>query len=271
MNFYSMVFSFFVMLISISIAPAQFQYDFFWSDRNLNEGAINDDFVVDLELGDVAQLYLYVTTNGPADANIGPGCGVDVSTSSQGVIQFNSAESFDFDIVVTAIPSVVIGTRWLDPSGDGGFAGPASVKPDFIDMLWAFTVSNFGVQESNNGSGAFVDTGYDAQADAFLFGKVTLTAIGPGNVSLMTVTDESGCVDNGQVVTPVYGGLSVNVVGQSCLLGDVNDDGVVDLLDVPAFVQALLDMEFSCQADINEDGLLDLQDVDPFVEFLLGG
>ena len=55
------------------------------------------------------------------------------------------------------------------------------------------------------------------------------------------------------------------------LLGDVNCDGVVDLLDVAPFVDLLTTGGFSDKADVNQDGVVDLLDVDPFVDILLGG
>ena len=55
------------------------------------------------------------------------------------------------------------------------------------------------------------------------------------------------------------------------LLGDVNCDGVVDLLDVQPFVDLLSTGEFSKKADINEDGEVNLLDVAPFVTILSGG
>ena len=55
------------------------------------------------------------------------------------------------------------------------------------------------------------------------------------------------------------------------LLGDINGDGIVNLMDVGPFVQLLVLGEFSPLADINEDGVVDLLDVDPFVDILFGG
>ena len=52
------------------------------------------------------------------------------------------------------------------------------------------------------------------------------------------------------------------------LLGDVNIDGVVDLLDVEAFVELVTLQEFQAEADVNEDGVVDLLDVAPFIEIL---
>ena len=54
------------------------------------------------------------------------------------------------------------------------------------------------------------------------------------------------------------------------LLGDVNGDGAVDLLDVAPFVEAITNGQFVPAADINGDGLVNLLDVAPFVELLVG-
>ena len=54
------------------------------------------------------------------------------------------------------------------------------------------------------------------------------------------------------------------------LLGDVNCDGVVDLLDVSPFVDLITSGEFSSKGDINQDGVVDLLDVGPFVALLTG-
>ena len=52
------------------------------------------------------------------------------------------------------------------------------------------------------------------------------------------------------------------------LVGDVNLDGVVDLLDVGPFVALLISGTFQAEADINEDGEVNLLDVEPFVQLL---
>lgn len=54
------------------------------------------------------------------------------------------------------------------------------------------------------------------------------------------------------------------------IVGDVNCDGVVDLLDVGPFVDAIIAGEFSVKADINTDGSVNLEDVQPFVALLIG-
>lgn len=60
-------------------------------------------------------------------------------------------------------------------------------------------------------------------------------------------------------------------VGGGFLLGDVNQDGAVDLLDVGPFVELLANNGFQLEADIDGNGMVDLLDVGPFVDLLSGG
>ena len=55
-----------------------------------------------------------------------------------------------------------------------------------------------------------------------------------------------------------------------CIVGDTNLDGVVNLLDVSSFVDAVTNSAFACEADTNEDGSVDLLDVASFVSLLTG-
>ena len=74
---------------------------------------------------------------------------------------------------------------------------------------------------------------------------------------------------------PQFGDLIPNVIfengftfGETVILGDVNQDGTLDLLDVAPFVNLILDGVFQTEADINQDDVVDLLDVAPFVELL---
>ena len=58
---------------------------------------------------------------------------------------------------------------------------------------------------------------------------------------------------------------------QKVLLGDVNQDGVVNLLDVEPFVSLLGSGQFQAEGDINGDGAVNLLDVGLFVTILGGG
>ena len=52
--------------------------------------------------------------------------------------------------------------------------------------------------------------------------------------------------------------------------GDVNCDGMVNLLDIEPFVDAISNDGFDPKADINDDGADDLLDVAGFVALLAG-
>ncbi len=59
--------------------------------------------------------------------------------------------------------------------------------------------------------------------------------------------------------------------GVDPLLGDVNLDGTVSLLDVAPFVGRITTGTFQAEADINQDCSVNLLDVAPFVSLLTGG
>ena len=54
------------------------------------------------------------------------------------------------------------------------------------------------------------------------------------------------------------------------VLGDVNCDGVVNLLDVEAFIDAISNDVLDPKADINQDGVDNLLDVEGFVALVSG-
>lgn len=64
-----------------------------------------------------------------------------------------------------------------------------------------------------------------------------------------------------------YSGLATTEEG---MVGDINCDGVVNLLDVGPFVDLVSDGGYSLKADFDLDGIVSLLDVGPFVESLTG-
>ena len=167
---------------------------------------------MDFEVGDTGSLWIYWSTNGPADSDLEIGAFIDVLSSNSGVIEFTAAQTFDFEIVRTDSGDGV-GNRLQNANGAGGFAGPAmSVSADLVQELAAFTVTGGpGIIESNNGSGEFLDTGYDATSDAFQWGRVDFTAIGQGQTA---VTGERGDGAVKQFPIPyVFNTATINVGG----------------------------------------------------------
>lgn len=87
-------------------------------------------------------------------------------------------------------------------------------------------------------------------------------AVGGGYVYLMVEIDEPGTtifLGNAFIRFPVF------------ILGDINQDGEVNLLDVQPFVTLLTNNEFQIEADTNQDGEVNLLDISQFVDLLSRG
>ena len=99
-----------------------------------------------------------------------------------------------------------------------------------------------------------------------LFGVVDV--IEPTNEMRLrfTVSD----TNDADIVEAGIDGVSINIVecSDEILLGDLNGDGVVNLLDVAPFVQLLVNETFQAEADINMDGEVNLLDVNLFIDLL---
>ena len=55
--------------------------------------------------------------------------------------------------------------------------------------------------------------------------------------------------------------LFVTMNDDNSILGDINEDGVLDVLDVVNLVNAVLSQNYSLLGDMNQDGLLDVLDI----------
>ena len=61
---------------------------------------------------------------------------------------------------------------------------------------------------------------------------------------------------------------TLTVTLASVLLGDVNQDGIVNFLDITAFVAVLAANEFLAEADFNGDAVVNFLDITPFIALL---
>lgn len=191
-----------VMAMSVSSVSAQ---DFFWSFENLGGSAVQGDVDAnlgvlgsDINVGDQATVYLYYNT---ANSELDTGAGLNLSFSNNGVLGFVSAETFDFDVELTAVPGTVLGQRWGDASGAAG-----SVDTNSVTGLNAFTVvAGDGIIDANDGSGPFIDLGYDTSSSSFLFGAVTVEVLGEGTTDVIIEAGDIGIVNAGQTINPTFG------------------------------------------------------------------
>ena len=53
------------------------------------------------------------------------------------------------------------------------------------------------------------------------------------------------------------------------ILADANQDGAVDISDIPAFISVLQSGEFQAEADCDLNGVVDFSDITAFIQILL--
>lgn len=193
-----------VMAIAVmSVSSVNAQGDFFFT---FAQGDANADQSMDFEVGDMGQLWIYWSTNGPADSDLSVGAFLDITSSNSGVIEFTAAETFDYDLLVGGNPS---GLTRLNDEG----IGAVPVTPDFIDELAGFTVTGGGILEANNGSGVFTDAGFTASNDGFEFGLVNFNVIGEGTTDITATGGDGLIVNAGVEVDAVFTTATINVGG----------------------------------------------------------
>ena len=206
-------FGFQCLLLILFSNPCLGQTDFFWSFHNLGDGAENSDIEMTLSVGETATLYLYYSI---ANYEVSTGLGLDVASSSRGVIQFEAAESFEFDVAVEIDGrDFVVGHRWGDGYGAAGL-----VEADEILGLNAFTVvAGDGMIERNIGP-QFVDQGYDFDAEAFLFGQVDFMASATGTTRFEITPWSSSICNNCSPWGPfwTFGSATIHVVPEPNLV-----------------------------------------------------
>ena len=258
---------------SIQSGNAQ-QSDFFWSTQDLGQGAVNGPLFLNAEQGEVISLYLYYSSNGISDQDLDGGALLDLATSRIQAIRFTAAETFNPTIF---IQDFQVENRWFDPMKSGNATGAAGnlgfVTDEEINEWGAFGVVSAGMNDQTTGP-TFFDSGYDIDADAFLFGRVDVEVLGNANgcVQIRAGRGQGGIVIgdglDAEFFEPVFGSCAITI--GDFILGDVNFDGTADLLDVVPFINQLTNGSFLAEADINCDDLLDLRDVQPFVRLLNG-
>ena len=121
---------------------------------------------------------------------------------------------------------------------------------------------------------ALSDTPYDGETDYIgILGFVLPSEIASadGNyVDLQTVFAGNDNYLNTDPGTALFALPGVPDLSAGSILGDVNQDGVVDFSDIDAFIALLSTGGFLDEADVNQDGAVDFSDIGPFIGILSG-
>lgn len=230
--------------------------------------------------------WIEVTNTGDTPVILGPGPGNDGVAYDDESANINVALIFPNETLMPGESIILL----LDSDPDNTTAFTNSGEEflaiwDPFEGLLIGSDADGGLSSSNGDSanllnattGAVIDTITFSTADLTTFNTVERTGEGATDVR-PSVLGEGGAYE-----TPEFAdedGTMITLIGSpgifqgfdaAGLLGDVNCDGTVDLLDVQPFVQLISNSEFSSKADINMDGNVDLLDVGPFIELLTGG
>ena len=166
-----------------------------------------------------------------------------------------------------------------DPAPDGfEYDQPIALSGDSLgNYAWIWETTNPDLDRNtvlvynenqlllSEGDIIMVDYDHDGEEEPAVIEFLNLdarnVAVGGGYVYLMVEIDEPD-------TTVFLGNAFIRI--SVFVLGDVNRDGAVDLLDVQPFVTLVSSGEFQVEADANQDGNVNLLDVAPFVELLTG-
>ena len=164
----------------------------------------------------------------------------------------------------------------------GGGLGPASASVDYVATANGLEVVASGLSVTLPAGDYFIglspvlDFGANGQEflqDAGSNGQATLLDNSASFIQFIDPDGPTGIPINADLVDlpTAFTGMAIKLESDSAVLkGDVNLDGVVNLLDVGPFIDVLSSGDFQAEADTNCDGSVDLLDVGPFVDILSG-
>jgi len=150
------------------------------------------------------------------------------------------------------------------PTGEPMFETQIVSYPDWLDTTYV----SFFPDTSNydyyyfGGSYKLIVTGTPLVAD---IGNTNLILHEYISYDLWDIDYENATWD----FTDVYI-IDLNV-SENYLNGDINNDGIINILDIVQIIDMILNNEYSIVADVNEDGSVDVLDVVLMVNILVGG
>ena len=90
----------------------------------------------------------------------------------------------------------------------------------------------------------------------------TVVVTAPSRLSFSTPGSDS---DLGGILLD---SISVVLISEPAILGDVNLDGAVNFSDIPAFIAVLQSGEFQGEADVDQNGTVNFSDIPAFITIL---
>ena len=159
--------------------------------------------------------------------------------------------------------------------GDGTFAPPVPIFLDISDTGYRPEAAIFDMDNDSDldivmmdGSGDKIDVLFNDGQGSFEFDLLVELGNSPNSIPLADFNGD-GTLD----VSVSHSSGNIETLFFDCrpvLLGDVDLNGVVNILDVAPFVELLSNGSYQIEADVKRDNSLYLLDVMPFVDLLTG-
>ena len=201
-------------------------------------------------------------------------------SSSLDLSTLNGANGF----TLTGIPGSFTGVSVSgagDVNGDG-FDDLIIGASEAIDTITSLAGASYVVFGTNNGFSSSLDLSTLDGTNGFVLNGVNFDDRSGNSVSAAGDVNGDGIDDliigaylGNRVLDQLSNastGESYVVFGQAAvpspLIGDVNQDGEVNFLDIAPFISILSSDGFLEEADINEDGVVDFLDIGPFIDVL---
>ena len=189
--------------------------------------------------------------------------GLDIVSDQWPVTELKAGETFELDFLATAPHSPSVFDIWITtPDWDPN----TELNWDQMQVIGEFwNRHGGGAPLPKYGDREFAEFVSDGPVDQgfpnHYFMDVTIPANYSGHHVLWIAWQRDDPA--GEVFF-----ASSDIMVSGVLLGDVNLDGAVNLLDVGPFIELLNTGDFQAEADINMDGAVNLLDVDPFIDLL---
>ena len=205
----------------------------------------------------------------------------ETEVTSISVFMTNLFDSYPIGSSGTAVLNIFVGDTlgFSDNTLSGGPFGSPSVPVEYISTSTGIEVKADGLNITLPGTTYLIGltpilnfgtNGQEFLQDAGSAGETTF--LDNENTTFFDPVFGSATINANIVDLPTsFTGQTIKIMSGSVLKGDVNGDGVVNLLDVDPFIDALTNGTFIPEADVNCDGSVDLLDVTPFVDLLAGG
>jgi len=223
----------------------------------VQSGGEHADWPTDYDWSAYSPALADIDGDGKLDIIVANGTCIGCSPSGISILRNTSTDSelgFEYeysDFYQYQSNSVSVGIDVADLNGDG--------KPDLLTNDWMGGISIM-VNSSTEGNIVLEEQ----------------MILGIGNFPLSIATADLNMDSTPEIVVSNWEVEGLRVihnflpVNESGIQGDLNGDGVIDILDLIVLVNMILNGEYSVIADWNEDGVVNILDIIIYVNIILG-